>query len=265
MATLKSYRSLYIPVLLVLAAALSACGVTSRQAVSNKLEDAGKITVVCPEARLYLPDFPSFNDRQAFFNDSLQYRRGMAVRDTERGRQAVLDARTDLDFYLQRFGAALGVKLSEKETPAIAKYIQTTYKFARAGISTAKSSFARRRPYSHFKESSAIAVDENSVGEFTSYPSGHTVRAWSIAMALVAIDEAHYSGIVKVGLELGESRVITGFHYASDVEYGRISASVAFAKLVSDPEYVKLMNLARRELEALRRDAGQRDSSVDIH
>ena len=158
MATLKSYRSLYIPVLLVLAAALSACGVTSRQ--------------------------------------------------------AVLDARTDLDFYLQRFGAALGVKLSEKETPAIAKYIQTTYKFARAGISTAKSSFARRRPYSHFKESSAIAVDENSVGEFTSYPSGHTVRAWSIAMALVAIDEAHYSGIVKVGLELGESRVITGFHCA---------------------------------------------------
>lgn len=64
-----------------------------------------------------------------------------------------------------------------------------------------------RGTFSHFKESSAIAVDENSVGEFTSYPSGHTVRAWSIAMALVAIDEAHYSGIVKVGLELGESRI----------------------------------------------------------
>ena len=68
-----------------------------------------------------------------------------------------------------------------------------------------------------------------------------------------------------LGLELGESRVITGFHYASDVEYGRISASVAFAKLVSDPEYVKLMKLARRELEALRRGAGQKDASFDIH
>ena len=31
----------------------------------------------------YLPDYPSFDDREAFYNDSLLYRRGAAMRETE--------------------------------------------------------------------------------------------------------------------------------------------------------------------------------------
>lgn len=231
---------------LVLIIVLAACGRTMSD------EDACRITAVCPEARLYLPEYPPFNDREAFFNDSLLYRRGMAVRESERGRQAVVDAGADLSFYLQRFGTAMGVTLSEAGTPAIAKYIKTTYEFARSGISTAKQSFPRQRPFSYFHESSSIPEEEQTYGEFTSYPSGHALRGWVIAMALVSIDDDHESEIIKAGLEIGESRIITGFHYASDIESARISASVGFAKIVSDPEYMKLMNLARRELAAIR-------------
>lgn len=215
-------------------------------------ETRGEITVVCPEARNYLSGFPSYDDKEAFFNDSLLYRRFYAFRDTERGAQAVQDASTDISFYLQRFGKAMNVNLSETGTPMIAKYIKTTHQFARSGVSTAKEKFSRQRPYSYFKEASLIPSDEGTVGEFASYPSGHTVRAWAITLALVAIDDEHCSDIVKVGMEIGESRLIAGFHYASDVEGAKLAASVAFAKIVSDPEYIYLLEEARRELESIR-------------
>ncbi|MCQ2181275.1 MAG: phosphatase PAP2 family protein [Bacteroidales bacterium] len=235
-----------------LVAILAGCAIMSEYPATGRAEDEGKITVVCPEARLYLPGYPPFSDREAFFNDSLLYRRGLAIRDSERGRQAVTDAGADLGFYLSRFGAAMEVDLSESGTPAIAKYLKTTYDFVRTGISTAKDSFARQRPFSYFHESSAIPEEEGLYGEFTSYPSGHALRAWTIVMALVAIDDTHSCEIIKVGMELAESRIITGFHYASDVEDARMAASVGFARIVSDPEFTRLMNRARRELDSLR-------------
>ena len=238
----------YVFVYLIVIFFLSACGTSGQAVACGKEEAAGRITAICPEARQYLPPFPSFSDREAFYNDSLQYRRGFELRASERGKQAVADAQSDLPFYLKRFGEAMGINLSEKTTPAIAEYIRVTYKFARSGISTAKESLPRQRPYSYFGEHSAIPEEEGAYGEFTSYPSGHALRGWVIAMALVAIDKSHNNEIIKVGLEIGESRIIAGFHYASDVEYARICASVGFAKIVSDPEYLKLMDRAREEL-----------------
>lgn len=245
----------YAPTLLILVALLTGCGVTSNTTVTAANGGDGKITVKCPEARLYLPDYPSPSDREAFFNDSLLYRRSYALRDSERGIQAINDARTDISYYLQRFGAAMGVNLSKSGTPAIAKYLKTAYNFARDGISTAKKSFSRQRPYSYFQEGSAVPEDEGPIVAFLSYPSGHTVRAWTIALALVAIDDVSCNEVIKVALEIGESRIIAGFHYASDVEAARMSASVSFAKIISDPEFAELMRRARSELDSLRASA----------
>ena len=229
---------------LVICLFVTACSLTGKVTLS----DVGEVKATCPEALQYLPGYPSFDDREAFFNDSLHYRRGFALRDTERGRQAVIDAQNNLEFYLKRFGAAMGADLSEEGTPAIARYLKTTYSFARSGISTAKDAFSRQRPFSYFNETSAIPEDEAVFGAFTSYPSGHSIRAWAITLALVAIDDQHQYEIIKVGNEICESRIIVGFHYVSDVEAAKLAAAIAFAKIVSDPEYIKLMELARHEL-----------------
>ncbi|MCQ2314910.1 MAG: phosphatase PAP2 family protein [Bacteroidales bacterium] len=232
---------------------LQSCSSNDRQnTVETNLNKVGEITVTCPDAVKYLPDFPVFKDKDAFFNDSILYRRGYAMRDSERGRQAILDAGETLDFYLKRFGEVMGVSLSEEQNPAIARYIKTAYSFARGGISNAKRVYGRMRPFCYFGEPSGIPEDEEINGLFTSFPSGHSVRAWTIALALIAIDDEHEYDIINLGYELGQSRVITGFHYQSDVDAGRMAASVAFAKIVSDEEFIKLMNLAREELKGLR-------------
>lgn len=218
----------------------------------NTANEIGKITVTSPDAVKYLPGFPAFDDKDAFFNDSIMYERGFAMRDSERGRQAIDDASIQLDFYHKRFGEVMGVNISEENTPAIANYLKATHSFAGKSIVKAKGSYSRERPFSYFGEPSSIPKDEEKYGAYTSYPSGHSIGAWIIALSLTAIDNEHECEIIRVGYELGQSRVITGFHYQSDVEAGRLAASVVFAKIVSDEEYIKLMNLARKELQELR-------------
>ncbi|MBQ0025231.1 MAG: phosphatase PAP2 family protein [Bacteroidales bacterium] len=238
---------------------VQACSVSRQVAPENGLQNIGEISVTCPDAARYLPGYPSFDDHETFFNDSLMYRRGIAVRESERGRQALVDVASSLNFYLERFGAAMGVELSREATPATARYLETAYLFARNGIANAKKVFHRQRPYSYFGESSASIEEERNLGTFTSYPSGHSVRAWMVALALSSIDEQHQYDILRTGYELGQSRVIAGFHYQSDVDAARLAAGVAFARLASDGEFFKLMNLAREELANARNIPSRED------
>lgn len=219
------------------------------QACTASRHDA--ITASCPDAVNILPDFPSFEDDEAFFNDSLLYERGKAIRDTERGRQAVIDANIGLDFYFERFGEAMGLKLGEQDSPAIAAYMEATCKYALEGVLKAKDAFSRPRPFLHFGEPSSVPADEEKYGASSSYPSGHTMMAWIVALSLASIDEAHEYEIIRAGYELGQSRVISGFHYQSDVDAGRMAADAAYARVVSDPEYLRLMKRARKEVTAL--------------
>lgn len=209
-----------------------------------------KITASCPDATRILPGYPSFEDKAAFYNDSLLYERGKALRGTERGKQAVKDADMQLDFYLKRYGDVMGVTLSEQGTPATAECLKALFAFTGQGIKNAKGAFERERPFRHFNEPSAVPADENGIGRSSSYPSGHAIIAWVAALALSSIDEAHQYEILKLGYELGQSRVIVGFHYQSDVDAGRLLASAVYARIVSDPAFIKLMDAAREELKA---------------
>lgn len=231
---------------------LQGCNAHRHSTVEYNLEKAGKITATIPEAAKFLPGFPAFEDTEAFFNDSILYQRGKALRDSDRGKQAIADADLRFDFYLKRFGETMGMNLSEEQTPAIARYLNEVYSFTGQGIMKAKGSFTRQRPFSYFGEPSSIPEEEEKLGVNNSYPSGHSIMAWTMSLALTAIDDEHEYDIIHLGYELGQSRVIVGFHYQSDVDAGRMAASVTFAKMVSDKEFIKLMNLAREELKVLR-------------
>lgn len=215
---------------------------------AETVSEVSGLTVKSPQADRFLPDYPAFEDKDAFYRDSIMYERGLQLRDTPRGEVAKADAATDMDFFMNRFGEAMGIGLTKETAPAIAAYIETTYTFARSGISNAKNAYHRLRPYGYFEEESrSLGYDR-----YQSYPSGHSVRAWSIALALAAIDEEHQYEILKTGYQMGESRVITGHHYESDVEAARLAASAAFARLVSDKYYLKLMDKAKAELDGIK-------------
>lgn len=206
------------------------------------------VTVIAPDATEYLTGYPAFEDKDLFFNDSLLYEQGKAIRNTERGALAVKDADASTEYFLERFGNAMGRTLTQEKYPKLTEYINATKTFARASIQSSKQAYGRTRPYAHFNEPSGVPDDESALSVNSSYPSGHTVRAWAVALALCAIDNEHSAEIIKAGYEIGQSRVIAGFHFQSDVDAARLVASVTFASLCGDMGYVAMMQEAAAEL-----------------
>jgi len=201
-----------------------------------------------PQAEKFLPDPPAQTD-PLFFNDMVQYEKGKQLRDTPRGTQAVEDASIRVNHYLKRFGEVMGREMTAEEYPNLASYIFSLYSAARQSISSTKTYYSRIRPYLLFKEHTSVPEEERE-NDFTSYPSGHTVRAWAIALALVSIDPEHQNEILKVGYEIGQSRVIAGFHYQSDVDAARLAGSAAFARLCTEPVFIDLFQKAKAEFDA---------------
>ncbi|MCR5003006.1 MAG: phosphatase PAP2 family protein [Bacteroidales bacterium] len=200
-----------------------------------------------PKAEKYLPQPPQ-NGTPGFFLDSLVYENGKKLRDTYRGTVAVQDAKISVKYYMKRFGDVMSHRINPDNCPVLAEYIQTTYRNARFSIESTKHYFSRQRPYQYFKEGTPIPEDEDE-NDFTSYPSGHSVRAWAIALALISVDPEHQEDILRVGLEICESRTIVGYHYQSDIQAAIIAASAAYAKMSTSKEFRELQKAAIAEFQ----------------
>ena len=91
--------------------------------------------------------------------------------------------------------------------------------------------------------------DEEELRNEGSYPSGHTVRGWGAALVLSTINPARQNEILTRGYEYGQSRVIAGFHYQSDVDAARMAASACYARMQNDKLFRKQMKRAQREFK----------------
>ena len=200
-----------------------------------------------PNAAKFLPSPPGFHDI-AFLADSSVYEAGKQIRGTERGRVAVEDASTTVEYMMKRFSPAMGTELTPEKYPFLASFLGKSYRAARSSITEAKDYFKRERPYQYFEEPTPVPEDE-SRNDFTSYPSGHSIRYWMIALVLTSIDPEHQEEILKTGYECCQSRTIVGFHYQSDVDAAKLAASAAFARLTADKQWLKDLKKARREFQ----------------
>ena len=216
-----------------------------------------------PQSLNFLPGPPEIGD-PLFYNDLARYEWGKSIRDTERGALAVADAELSLEYFMKRFGEPMGLALNPADFPATAEFMYATYKTCRASISKAKKQYARKRPYQQFSEHTPLPQSEDADVN-TSYPSGHTVRSWALALALLSLDPEHQDQILKVGYEMGQSRVILGYHYQSDVDDAKMAASAGFARLVGIPEWQELREKAKAEIDAAKaRECGQKGNSAGV-
>lgn len=60
-----------------------------------------------------------------------------------------------------------------------------------------------------------------------SYPSGHSFDAWIIVNEMVKHHPEHRAELEKLALKVGESRMIAGLHYQSDLDAGRLAATIS--------------------------------------
>lgn len=87
--------------------------------------------------------------------------------------------------------------------------------------------------------------------ESGSYPSTHALIGMLWGMLLADLIPERQGLVLERGIDFGESRVVCGFHYRSDVMSGRILGRALYEREKSSAEFKKEFELARRELKNL--------------
>ncbi len=192
-----------------------------------------------------LPPPPAAGSVQFLLDESL-YVEGLLARGSERASQAAKDA--DLTTLAESFSPAFGLNISETDTPVIYGLLARASKDL-GGRSTraAKKHYQRLRPYVLHHDPTCLPQHEELVWKNGSYPSGHSSRGWGMALILAEINPQNKEAILRRGYEIGQSRVICGYHWQSDVDAGRIVASAAVAFLHSNEEFLAAMKQAKAE------------------
>ena len=119
--------------------------------------------------------------------------------------------------------------------------------------SNAKEYYMRVRPFSFFNEMTCNPEQQEELSTNGSYPSGHTAIGWATALVLAEVNPDRQNEILKRGFEMGQSRVICGYHFQSDVDAARIVASAVVARLHANDAFVKQLNKAKDEFSKLQK------------
>lgn len=201
-----------------------------------------------PDGTLYLPAPPDTLS-QNYINDMVQYVWGKTQRQGARGRQAVFDSYMSTDSIVKGFSEAFGCTLSKEKTPAVWDLVERTISDAVYATKKAKDYYRRRRPFVQFGDRTLIPWSEAKHATSPSYPSSHSAAGWAVALVLSELNPARAEAILKRGYEFGQSRVIAGYHYQSDVDAARLAASAAVARIHTTAAFAEAMKKARKELK----------------
>ncbi len=199
-----------------------------------------------PDLIKCLPAPPAF-DSPEFSNDMMRFAWGKQQRlNEERAEIAKRDAVWSYEALLAEFDVPFGLHMSPENTPEIWKLMVTSLTTTDAMRVAPKAFYHRQRPFERFQDKMLTDEEAELAGE-GSYPSGHTMRGWTAALLLAEVNPAAADTIFARGWMYGESRVIVGAHWQSDVDASRVAASIAYCALHGSPEFLEQMAKAQEE------------------
>ena len=205
-----------------------------------------------PDSLAMLPPPPA-EGSHAQSADSEISGRLLKLHDSPRFELAALD--NDLSFpnAAGTFSCALGVPITEADTPFLYQLLRRS--LADAGLATyaAKNHYDRTRPFMLNEGGNCASEREQEMLQGDpSYPSGHTAIGWAWALILTGLAPERADEILARGMAYGESRAFCNVHWPSDVAAGRIVGAAAVAVLQGNETFQNDLAEAAREVEAAR-------------
>ena len=187
-----------------------------------------------------------------FAHDIMRYMWGKTQRaDSARAAIAIRDAVWTFDALFAEFSVPLGLEISKKGTPEIYKFLVNSLSTIDQTRVQPKAFYHRKRPFERFHEHMLTVADEKTLSGEGSYPSGHSQRGYAVALLLSEINPKRADTIMARGYMYGESRVIEGAHWQSDVDASRLTASIGVARLHTSPEFLTQLHKAQNEFQRL--------------
>ena len=228
------------------------CGITAQAQKDVKDEMKPYLSMrKLPDMIKWLPAPPDTTSEE-FVHDIMRYMWGKKQRlNPERAAIAIRDAVWNIDSTLAEYFVPFGLELSFEKTPELYTFMVRSIKTCDQMGTRAKWFYRRKRPFMRMNEHMLTRNEEEGLINNGSYPSGHTIRGWSAALLLAELNPAAADTILARGMMYGDSRVIVGAHWQSDVDAGRLAGSVAVLTLHTCPEFMEELEKARAEFQRL--------------
>jgi len=192
----------------------------------------------------------------------------------ERTKLAEEDAKVDL----ARFAFVLAPDFSFGKVPDVTAFLQKVRRETTGPSNIVKDCWERSRPFvadnrvhppgsmqrdtanrpgaavensaPHDAASPCLPPEASTPAYTYSYPSGHSTFGAMTAILLADMVPEKRAELFQRGWDYGRSRVVGGVHFPSDVEAGRIQATVMTALMMQNPDFKTDFAAARAELRA---------------
>ncbi|MDB5706689.1 MAG: phosphatase family protein [Sphingomonas bacterium] len=145
------------------------------------------------------------------------------------------------------FAVVLGPHFDLDKLPATASLLDLVRTSEKATVDRGKDEFKRQRPY--IVDTSLKSCKRND-DPLSSYPSGHTSMAFSMGEVLARLVPEKAGPILARAARYGQSRIVCGQHFRSDVSAGQMLGLLIAEKLAAKPEFRAAFAAARQELVA---------------
>ncbi len=168
---------------------------------------------------------------------------------SERTPDQVAFAKADANIAVFRFADVLGPMFTETSLPMTARFFRDATINVETLINSAKSYYHRTRPYIlDTRIQPALDRPDNDA-----YPSGHSTAGHFFAILLADMVPERAADLYARGESFALNRVIGGVHYPTDLEAGKLSATLIAEKMFTSYEFRKDFSRARDELRQMMR------------
>jgi hypothetical protein len=143
------------------------------------------------------------------------------------------------------FAEVLGPRFDLAKLPATSALLALVRASEKATVDRGKDEFRRQRPY--IVDTSLKSCKRND-DPLSSYPSGHTSMAFSMGETLARLVPEKAAPILARAARYGQSRIVCGQHFRSDVSAGQMLGLLIAERLMAKPEFQTAFAAARAEL-----------------
>lgn len=200
-----------------------------------------------PNALAWLPPPPAPGSA-AMAADEAAWLASRSLQGSARWQFAARDADESFPKATGIFSCAVGVPMSTQAMPRLAALLARLMSDVSQSTRPAKLAYQRTRPFVVHSAPTCTPQDEAGLSTNGSYPSGHGAVGWAWALVLAQLRPARQDLILARGRALGQSRVVCGVHWQSDVAAGEVVGAAVVARLQADAGFQADLAAARREL-----------------
>ena len=143
------------------------------------------------------------------------------------------------------FTQAIGPIFQPGKFPKSEALMAEIRKEMREVVNAPKNYWKRKRPY-QMDSSLVFGQPEDSY----SYPSGHSTVGTVDALMLAELFPEKREAILALGRQIGWDRVLTGYHFVTDVRAGRVLAQAIVRQLMDSPAFQHDLAEAKAEIAA---------------